>query len=213
MPAPRDIDCKHVKCVALTFDDGPGAYTSTLLDMLAKRGARATFFVVGQMAARDSKNNLVRMVREGHEIGNHTWSHRQLTAISRSSMKAEIARTQKLIENRTGVRATIMRPPYGSTNRSVTAEARREGLAQILWSVDTKDWRDRDSGVVRRRGAAAKPGSIVLFHDIHRTTVRAVPALLKDLQRKGFTFVTLSELYGRRSLTPGSRYPAGWGKG
>lgn len=199
------INCAKIKCVALTFDDGPGEYTADLLDLLRKRNVRSTFFVVGQMVAEDRDGNLPRMVEDGHELGNHSWSHAQLTSLSSSGIKAELARTQAIVKDKTGVTMQVMRPPYGSTDGRVAAECRREGLAQILWNVDTLDWRDRYASVVARRASAATPGSIVLLHDIHRSTVAAVPSLISSFSRRGYTFVTVSELYGKRPA-PGRKY-------
>jgi peptidoglycan/xylan/chitin deacetylase (PgdA/CDA1 family) len=205
-PLARRIDCTHLKCVALTFDDGPGEYTGKLLDLLRARGVRATFFVVGQMVAADKGgHNTRRIVAEGHEIGNHSWSHPDLTRLPDHALRFQIEHTDDVVEKLTGVRMRVMRPPYGSTNRRVAAEARREGLAQILWSVDTLDWRDRVPAIVARRAGKAGVGSIVLMHDIHRSTVEAVPRVLDVLAHKGYTLVTISELYGR-TPAPGRMY-------
>ncbi|WP_326825135.1 polysaccharide deacetylase family protein [Streptosporangium sp. NBC_01756] len=204
-PAERHIDCRKVRCVALTYDDGPGPYTGRLLDVLAEYHARATFFVIGQMVAADGPLTLRRMVSEGHEIGNHTWSHTQLTALSDAGVKGELSRTQQIVHHVTGRWMSLMRPPYGATNQRVTAVARRKGLAQILWSLDTMDWRDRDSLVVIQRASRAARGSVVLMHDIHPTTVEAAPQVLARLTAAGYTFVTLSEMYGK-ALTPGREY-------
>lgn len=204
-PMERHINCKRVRCVALTYDDGPGQYTGHLLDILAEYHAKATFFVVGQMVAAEGPYNLRRMVREGHEIGNHTWSHAQLTALSDAGVQGELSRTQQIVHHATGRWMSIMRPPYGATNQRVSAVARRKGLAQILWSLDTMDWRDRDSLVVTQRAIRAARGSVVLMHDIHPTTVEAAPQVLERLTAAGYTFVTLSELYGK-ALTPGREY-------
>ncbi|MGW2148949.1 polysaccharide deacetylase family protein [Nonomuraea bangladeshensis] len=205
-PRTRSYDCGRIKCVALTFDDGPGEHTGRLLDMLRRRGVLATFFVLGQMVAADHGPHLARrIVREGHEIGNHSWSHPALTGLSDDGVRRELRRTGELVRRLTGVRMRLMRPPYGATDAHVAREARREGLAQILWNLDTLDWRDRVSEIVARRAGRAKAGSIVLMHDIHPTTVRAVPHLLDTLARRGFTFVTVSELYGRPPV-PGREY-------
>ncbi|WP_219462577.1 polysaccharide deacetylase family protein [Nonomuraea rhizosphaerae] len=207
-PRARRIDCAHLKCVALTFDDGPGDYTDGLLDLLRDRGVRATFFVVGQMVAADKGGHCTRrIVAEGHEIGNHSWSHLSLPELSDHALRFQLKHTGDLVESLTGVRMRVMRPPYGATSRRVAAEARREGLAQILWSVDTLDWRDRVPAVVTRRAGRAGVGAIVLMHDIHRTTVEAVPGLLDLLAKKGYTLVTISELYGR-TPAPGRMYTA-----
>ncbi|GAA0922312.1 polysaccharide deacetylase family protein [Nonomuraea longicatena] len=200
------VDCRRAKCVALTFDDGPGDHTARLLDMLRRRGARATFFVVGQMVVADREHNLRHMLLDGHELGNHSWSHEQLTALSPLGLKFQLKQTQAVVERMTGVRMYLMRPPYGSTDGRVADETRREGLAQILWNVDTFDWRDRSASLVAERAIKAGPGSIVLMHDIHRTTVDAMPRILEVLSRRGFAFVTISELYGKHPPAPGRKY-------
>ncbi|WP_440098674.1 polysaccharide deacetylase family protein [Streptosporangium sp. H16] len=207
-PRARRIDCERIRCVALTFDDGPGAYTEPLLDILAGYGARATFFVVGRMAFGDGESTLRRMVAEGHELGNHTWDHPQLPLLSQSAIREELGRTQWLVKRATGVTMILMRPPYGLTDSRVAAESRQLGLAQILWNVDTLDWRDQDPSIVARRATEAGPGSIVLMHDIHRSTVQAVPRLLDEFAARGYRFVTLSELYGGRPA-PGRKYYGG----
>ncbi|MCK2212687.1 polysaccharide deacetylase family protein [Actinomadura sp. ATCC 31491] len=205
-PRSRRFDCGRVKCVALTFDDGPGEHTGRLLDLLKQRDVRATFFVIGQMVAADKGGHTVRrIVQEGHEIGNHSWSHPALAGLSDEGVHRELQHTQDIVRRLTGVRMRVMRPPYGSTDAHVARETRREGLAQILWNVDTLDWRDRVPAKVIRRAATATPGSIVLMHDIHPTTVQAVPRVLDALGGKGFTFVTISELYGRPPV-PGRMY-------
>ncbi|MFE3453326.1 polysaccharide deacetylase family protein [Nonomuraea sp. NPDC059194] len=202
---PVTINCRKVKCVALTFDDGPGDFTPWLLDELRKSGVKATFFVVGQMVAADRHHTLPRMLAEGHELGNHTWSHAELPSLADEGIVRELGRTQELVRKITGVRMQMMRPPYGSTDRRVAEESRRLGMAQILWSVDTHDWRDRVAKVVAKRACRATRGSIVLMHDIHRTTVEAVPEVISALAGKGYRFVTISELYGKPP-TPGRKY-------
>jgi peptidoglycan-N-acetylglucosamine deacetylase len=204
-PPARPVNCRQIKCVALTFDDGPGAYTGPLLDILAGHRARATFFVVGRMVSGSGEGILRRMVAEGHELGNHTWSHPQLPTLSQTGIREELGRTQWIVKQVTGVTMVLMRPPYGLTDARVAAESRQLGLAQIMWDVDTLDWRDQDSVIVAQRGAEAEPGSVVLMHDIHPSTVQAVPRLLDRLAVKGFRFVTLSELYGGRP-EPGRKY-------
>ncbi|MEO3808595.1 polysaccharide deacetylase family protein [Sphaerisporangium sp. B11E5] len=205
-PAPRAIRCPQVKCVALTFDDGPFDHTGPVLDMLAAYNARATFFVVGQMVTEQTGPLLRRMVSEGHELGNHSWDHPALPGLSADGVHAQLGRTQEAVRAVTGVTMRLFRPPYGATDDKVAGEARREGLAQILWDVDTMDWRDRNTPLVARRAAGARAGSVVLMHDIHKSTADAMPALLRDLHAKGYTFVTVSELYGTRPLLPGERY-------
>ncbi|MEV0378603.1 polysaccharide deacetylase family protein [Nonomuraea sp. NPDC050643] len=205
-PRSRRFDCARLKCVALTFDDGPGEHTGRLLDVLSTRDVKATFFVIGQMVAADKGGHTTRrIVDDGHEIGNHSWSHPALSGLPHEALKRELKHTENIVQRLTGVRMRVMRPPYGATDDDVAAETRREGLAQILWNVDTLDWRDRVSTTVAKRAGEAKPGSIILLHDIHRTTVDAVPAMLDKLGKKGYTFVTVSELYGK-TPAPGKTY-------
>jgi peptidoglycan-N-acetylglucosamine deacetylase len=205
-PARPKVDCRTVKCVALTFDDGPGPYTAKLLDMLAARHVKVTFFLIGQNI-RGREAVLRREVAEGHAIGDHSWSHPQLSAMSDGAIRSQLTRTMSEIRRATGGGTGLMRPPYGATDRRVAAVTRRLHLAQILWSVDTNDWLDRNSAIVAHRAVAgARPGDIILMHDIHPTTVNAVPKVLTGLARRGFTLVTVPELFGGRALKPGEAY-------
>jgi peptidoglycan/xylan/chitin deacetylase (PgdA/CDA1 family) len=200
------VDCRRVKCVALTFDDGPGDHTGVLLDMLAASDARATFFVLGSRVLEDDAGHLRRMVEEGHELGNHSFDHPDLTALSREGIREQLVQTQEVVRWRTGVEMRLMRPPYGATDGRVADVTRDAGLAQIMWDVDTFDWRHRRPAQTVRLGEQAVPGSIVLMHDIHESTVAAVPELVDRLSEQGYALVTVSELFGDRSLRPGNRY-------
>lgn len=204
--APPRVDCERRKCVALTFDDGPGSPTARLLDILARNHVRATFFLVGQNVA--SKPAMVRReLAAGHELGNHSYTHADLGRSSAAKIRSEIGRTQEAVHRAAGVRPTLLRPPYGSTDAAVAAVARHYRLPQILWAVDPNDWKDRNARIVERRVVGgARPGYIVLMHDIHRTTVDAVPAILRRLAAKGYVFVTVSELFRGKTLTPGKKY-------
>ena len=205
VPTGRQPNCARLKCVALTFDDGPVTGTASLLDTLKAKGVHATYFTVGYNAA-PHPGLLRRMVAEGHVIGNHTYSHQQLTRLSASAVSSEIARTNTLIEKATGITPTLLRPPYGATNSTIKKVAGSLGMSQILWNVDPLDWKDRNSALVTKRVlAAARPGSIILSHDIHPTTVKAYPAIIDGLRAKGFTIVTVPELLGAR-LIPGASF-------
>jgi peptidoglycan-N-acetylglucosamine deacetylase len=199
------VDCAKSKCLALTFDDGPGPYTARLLAIMKRYSARATFFVVGRNAA--AKPHLLRqMAAEHHEIGNHTYNHPNLTKLSFTGIQGEMRRTQEVVHHATGRRPTIMRPPYGSINSRVNQAV---GLPEIMWSGDTHDWRHRNSGRVRRSVLKlAKRNAVILVHDIRHSTVAAMPATLNGLIRRGYTMVTVSELYGGKRLRPGHVY--GW---
>ncbi|MFF4236328.1 polysaccharide deacetylase family protein [Actinomadura geliboluensis] len=203
-PPPRKIDCDQVKCVALTFDDGPGPYTAGLLDTLKKNGARATFFMLGENVGAHAAV-VRRMALEGHELANHSWSHPQLTGLSPAGVRSQIQRTQQAIAQASGgVRPTLMRPPYGATNKRVGHDI---GMPLILWSVDTLDWRYRDVARDTRVGIKEpQPGGIVLYHDIHKASVESIPKVVDGLKKRGFTFVTVSELFQGQKLAPGVTY-------
>ncbi|MFI0370888.1 polysaccharide deacetylase family protein [Actinomadura sp. 1N219] len=204
-PKPPPPDCTRAKCVALTFDDGPAASTGELLDILAGRRVKATFFLIGKNVAEHPE--LVRREHEaGHEIADHSYSHANLGRASKKKILSELTRTQDAIRRASGVTPTMLRPPYGSTSKRLAEITRELGLAQVLWTVDPQDWDSRDTEDVERRVLeAAKPGYIVLMHDIHRTTVKAVPKIIDRLAAEGYVFVTVSELFGGR-LTPGKEY-------
>lgn len=202
-PPPRRIDCHRVECVSLTFDDGPGDHTARLLDTLKAAGVRATFFVLGEKV-REYPDLVRRMALEGHEIANHSWSHARLTGLSQEGVRSQIRRTQEAVKEIAGVEPALMRPPYGATDERV---ARAVGLPQILWSVDTMDWLYRDA----ERGAKVgitEPGAggIVLYHDIHKPTVDCIPEVLDGLKGRGFTLVTVGEMFQDEPLVPGETY-------
>ncbi|MEU4465987.1 polysaccharide deacetylase family protein [Streptomyces sp. NPDC024017] len=187
-----DTDCKKVKCIALTFDDGPAAPESaTLLTHLAQYKARVTFFTVGQNVA--AHPDLVRAeAKAGHEIGNHSWNHPDLTRLSSRQVASQLNRTSAAIKAATGKTPTLFRPPYGAVNRTVRAAT---ALSPVLWDVDTEDWKYRDPAKVARTVITkAQPSDVVLLHDIHATSVAAVPEILRTLTAEGFHFVTVSHL-------------------
>nr|BFE29164.1 hypothetical protein GCM10010200_014150 [Actinomadura rugatobispora] len=194
-----------MKCVALTFDDGPMGVTAQLLDILAARKVKATFFLVGQNV-EEFPHLVRREAAEGHELANHSYSHADLGRSSNSKVTAELVRTQLAIKKATGVTPTLMRPPYGSTDKQVARITKKLGLAQVLWTVDPLDWQVRNSKRVERKViGGTRNGTIVLMHDIHPTTVAAVPLIINRLAAKGYVFVTISQLYGK-PLTPGKEY-------
>src|SRR5437660_1395195 len=182
--------------IALTFDDGPSAtLTPKLLDLLAAHHIKATFFVIGENVA-EHPEIVARAAREGHEIGNHSWSHPNLAKMSEEGVRSQLRRTDDAIKSATGVRPTLLRPPYGS----ITAREKRWihdefGYQIILWDVDPNDWKRPGPAVVRTRILKeTRPGSIVLSHDIHPGTIEAMPSTFDALKAKGFKFVTVSEL-------------------
>jgi peptidoglycan-N-acetylglucosamine deacetylase len=169
--------------------------TPRLLDILKARGIRATFFLIGQNAA--AYPDIVRRIAaEGHEIGNHSWSHPQLTKLNPSALRQELERTSSTLAGLIGKPILVMRPPYGATSDYINHWINREfGMKVILWSVDPLDWKYRNSASVKRLIlAGVLPGAIILSHDIHATTVAAMPDVFDSLLAKGYKFVTVSEL-------------------
>ncbi|MFI7640819.1 polysaccharide deacetylase family protein [Nonomuraea sp. NPDC049400] len=189
----ESTDCHRVKCVALTFDDGPGPHTQTLLAHLARFHARATFYVVGQNVAMSP--DVVRQTAEaGHELGNHSWSHRDLTRLTAAQVRDDLHRTDQAISRAAGVTPGTVRPPYGAVNDVVRTQTPHP---LVMWTVDTLDWKYRDAARVARAAVSgAKPAAIILFHDIHSTTVAAIPRVLRTLSTRGYHFVTVTQLRG-----------------
>jgi len=208
-PVDEDIDCSApgAKCVALTYDDGPGGRTPELLDMLAEYDARATFFVTGHPVMEDPRT-VRRTYAEGHELANHTLTHPDLAGLGAGGIRSNLGTVQALVYRETGYTMDLMRPPYGSTDDGVAAVTADMGLAQILWSIDTNDWKDRKASVVADRAVdGASPGAIILMHDIHDTTVDASRTIIRELDARGYTMVTVSQLLG--TTTPGETYVDG----
>jgi peptidoglycan/xylan/chitin deacetylase (PgdA/CDA1 family) len=164
--------------VALTFDDGPGAVTGALLDVLARHGAHATFYWLGSLVA-GNEVVMQRAAAEGHEIGVHGWTHvdHRDDPVGRA---AEVARTAQRLEAVCGVRPRRFRPPYGSTNAALEAAVAAQGLETVLWDVDPRDWEDPGAdAIVERTLAALRPGAVVLLHE-RPGTVAAVDRLLSE---------------------------------
>lgn len=187
------------KLIALTFDDGPsGATTPRLLDILAQKQVKVTFFVLGSMAQR-APDLVRREEAEGHEVGSHTPWHDNLVNLSGAAIREQVATMNQILGGILGHGAPFTRPPYGSVNQTV-----RDNLGQplILWSVDPEDWRYRDAATVRRNVVgAAFDGAIILLHDVHASTVDAVAGIIDDLRAQGYEFLTISELAQTRGVT------------
>jgi peptidoglycan/xylan/chitin deacetylase (PgdA/CDA1 family) len=202
--------------IAITFDDGPHAtLTPKLLDMLAARRLKATFFIIGQNGA-EYPDIMKRIVREGHELANHSWSHPNLAKMSDDAVRAQMQKTDEVIQAAAGKRTTLMRPPYGSiTPRQKEWINQEFGYRTIIWDVDPFDWRRPGAGVIRDRIVnQTQPGSIILVHDIHPGSIDAMPETFDQLTAKGFKFATVSELLAmakagaRPTSTPSPRATA-----
>lgn len=194
--APSEVEGSKV--IALTFDDGPStATTPRLLDILQGRGVHATFFVLGNLAVR-SPDLVRREEAEGHEVASHTPYHHQLTKLSATQVQAEAAEMDRIFREILGHVPPFTRPPYGSYNATV---GRALEQPMILWSIDPRDWADRNANIVCARvTSAARDGAIILVHDIHATTVEAVPCIIDNLRARGYSFLTVSELAAYRGV-------------
>lgn len=175
----------------LTFDDGPDPKTTPqALDILKKYGAKATFFMVGQNIA-GNEAIVKRVHNEGHQIGIHTWDHPVLTKLPLESAQKEILDTQTAINNVIGIKPTITRPPYGAINATIQNSVDQ---SFIMWNVDSLDWKTRNTKAIMQEIAKTQPGSIILMHDIHQTSIDALPSVLEYLKSNGYTLVTVDEL-------------------
>ncbi len=189
--------------ITLTFDDGPAEqFTAQILDILRDHKVPATFFVCGKNV-EDHPDLLRRIVADGHEVGNHTYSHPYLFFKSRRRIAAEIDRTQKIIEGVVGFRPSIFRPPYGSRWFGVVPTLQERRMHLIMWSAAGYDWKNKADGITESALRELKPGAVILLHDGHETrptpqidrspTVEALPSLIKQARARGYTFVPLKD--------------------
>ena len=191
--------------IALTFDDGPSQYTWPILAALDSVGGRATFFVVGNRVASHNAA-LQQILAVGCEIGNHSYSHPDLTKLDAENMKAQIQTTDNALEKAVQIKTNFLRPPYGAVNDQLFELAEKP---LILWSVDPKDWQNRDKDyLVEYMMLNAHDGDIILLHDIHETTALAAQEFIPKLAEKGYQLVTVSELLAAKGVeaVPGKIY-------
>lgn len=204
---PIPVQAVQNKYVALTFDDGPsGKYTRRLLDGLAQRNAKATFLLCGYRM-KEYPELTERILKEGHEIGIHGYSHKNMKPMTRRQIAQEIMDTEALLPE--GYRPAFLRPPGGCCSDGVRQVARARQLAVLDWSVDPRDWATSDvaaidAAVMER----VRDGDVVLLHDMSGSSVDAALRIVDQLQAQGFTFVTVSELARLRDvdIVPGKMY-------
>lgn len=197
------------KMVALTFDDGPGPYTERLLDCLRKNNSRATFFMVGSNVSSRA-STVKRMATLGCEMGNHSWSHPQLSKLSSSAISSQITRTSAAIKSASGKNPTVCRLPYGDGHNS-SYVLNAIGLPSIYWSIDTRDWANTGNPqhTINAVLNNVKSGDIILMHDIHASSVTAAQTIIPTLISRGYQLVTVSELAqykGKTTLQKGKTY-------
>lgn len=192
------------KKIALTFDDGPNPRTTPrVVEILKQAGVTATFFWIGDMVAKNpSTAKLVQ--NSGFEFGSHTYTHKNLRAISADAARQEIISAQDIIQQVTGIRPRLFRPPYGNINPNVIKIAQDDKLVMVMWAVDSNDWHAsmNPDKVLERVSQLTHPGAVILLHDIQEKTVQALPRLIADLKAKGYQFVTVSQLMDEANKHP-----------
>jgi peptidoglycan/xylan/chitin deacetylase (PgdA/CDA1 family) len=183
------------KKIALTFDDGPTpGVTDRILDVLKERGVHATFFMIGSRIAADP-DLARRVLAEGHEIGNHTYTHTKLTTLPDEKVAGEIELTRRILRDQLAYTTKWLRPPFGAFRQNQAAVAAKAGLGVVLWSIDSNDWsQPGEERIVEKVLEQVKPGAIILCHDVHAQTVSALAPLLDGLFAQGLELTTLSGL-------------------
>jgi peptidoglycan/xylan/chitin deacetylase (PgdA/CDA1 family) len=188
----------HAREVALSFDDGPAVDTRAFVSMLERARARATFFMIGEQVSSGYRSLLLRELRDGDVLGDHTYSHPDLTRTG--GVREQLLRTLGVIRAVSGYTPCVFRPPYGAVDSSVVQTARSLGLATVLWNVDPADWSLPGTGaIVRRVLAQVQRGSIILSHDgggPRGQTLAAYPEIIGALRARGYRLVTIPELLG-----------------
>ncbi|MET3721994.1 polysaccharide deacetylase family protein [Arthrobacter sp. UYEF21] len=200
----KHVNCDLVPCAALTYDDGPEPKTTPqLLSILREKNAMATFFMQGVNASKNP--GIAKQVSDaGHALGNHTYSHPNLTRLSAATIKSEIDRTGAVIKAAAGIAPTFMRPPYGATNAAVQGTV---GMPLMLWSVDSQDWLSKNPAIfVPKVLKEITPGAVVIMHDVHPTTIAGQAELMSNLQSQGYHLVTIQQLFDGIPLNPGQTY-------
>jgi peptidoglycan/xylan/chitin deacetylase (PgdA/CDA1 family) len=200
-----NLSCSVVKCIALTFDDGPSPYTDRLLQILKDADAKATFFLIGNKVAANPAG-AKRIADAGMEFGSHTWEHPNMTMIPAEDVASQFSRANDAITAATGRTPSLWRPAGGLSDDMVRQTAGRFGLAEILWDVVPFDWINDSNTAATRYMLMTyiKPGSVVLFHDTYSSTIDLVYQFIPVLKANGYRLVTVSELLGPRA--PGGSY-------
>jgi peptidoglycan/xylan/chitin deacetylase (PgdA/CDA1 family) len=200
-----NVDCTQFKCVALTFDDGPGPYTDRLLQILADNDAKSTFFLIGNKVAANPAG-AKRIADAGMEVGNHTWEHPNMTSIPAEDIPSQLSKANDAIRAATGQTPKLFRTAGGLINDNVLAAAKEQGMADINWDVIPFDWMNdaNTAATTYMLKTQIKPGSVVLFHDTYSSTVDVVYQFAPVLRANGYHLVTVSQLLGPRE--PGSSY-------
>jgi peptidoglycan/xylan/chitin deacetylase (PgdA/CDA1 family) len=196
----KEADTKE-KMIALTFDDGPSpSFTGKIMDLLKKYNAKGTFFIIAEQAEKWPEL-VKRQINEGHEIGNHMYSHREVFQMPIPEIKMDLEQSHRVIQSITGQQIRLYRPTSGYYNENIVGVAWSLEYLVVLWSIDSKDWSGlKPSSIARKILKAVKPGSIILFHDLggyRDTTVKTLEIILPELARRGYRCLTVSQLLER----------------
>lgn len=190
--------------VAIGFDDGPAADTPQFVRMLERSDAQATFFMIGRQIDSTFRSTLLRELRDGDSLGDHTFTHPDLALLPAATVRAQLASTIAAIRAQTGYTPCMFRPPYGDYDATVLSTARSLGLSTVLWDVDPADYTLPGAGaIVQRVLAQVRPGSIILSHDgggPRGETLAAYPQIIAALRRRGYGIVTIDQLLSYRPI-------------
>ncbi|MDN4603234.1 polysaccharide deacetylase family protein [Paenibacillus sp. F6_3S_P_1C] len=190
-----DANCPN-GYVGLTFDDGPSGNTTNVLNALKQAGLRATMFNVGQ-SAQNNQSLVSAQVAAGMWIGNHSYTHPDMTTLSSSQMSSEITRTQQTIQSITGSSPKLFRPPYGATNATLKSVLSQNGLTEVLWNVDSQDWNSASTAQIVTAVNRMQNGDVILMHDQYQTTLQAIPQIAQNLKSRGLCSGMISSSTGR----------------
>ncbi|MEK4661416.1 polysaccharide deacetylase family protein [Priestia sp. FSL H7-0729] len=200
IPAVPDARAADAACpngyVGLTFDDGPFGNTTNMLNALKQAGLRATMFNVGQNA-QNNQSLVTAQVAAGMWIGNHSYTHPNMTTLNSSQMSSEITRTQQTIQSITGSSPKLFRPPYGATNATLKSVVSQSGLTEVLWNVDSQDWNGASATQIVAAVNTMKSGDVILMHDQYQTTLQAIPQIAQNLKNRGLCSGMISPATGR----------------
>lgn len=190
---------KSDKLVAFTFDDGPSYNTIKIVNTLVKYDSKATFFLVGNKIEKYAKTMDV-LVKNGMDIGNHTYSHKELTKLSDKEILKEIDLTNEVIYNKTGIKPMFLRPSYGAMNKRIK---KLSTMPIIIWNIDTLDWKYHNSNKIKDKILKyVSDGDIILMHDTYVATLNAVEMVIPELKKQGYKIVSVSELFKYKGVKP-----------
>ncbi|WP_165777263.1 polysaccharide deacetylase family protein [Bifidobacterium primatium] len=193
------VDCKKVQCVALTFDDGPDATnTPPVIEALKKTKATATFFSVGEHITGTTTPMLKQLAEAGYPIENHSWNHPHLQTLSKADVVKQLTDTSTAVKKAVGTYPSMIRPPYSEWSNDVRDQAAVMNSSIINFNVMGYDWEKDADGVHDAVLEWAKPGDIILLHDLQGSTAKATERIITDLQAKGYTLVSVPQLLGER---------------